>query len=149
MEVSFYQVTTTPTEKTVPKLLEKAYSANQRVVVLVDSQERLDLFNSVLWTYSTAAFLPHGSSQDAPETHSRQPIWLTTTVENPNQSQLIVVTSGVTIDAQSGFDRCIDIFDGNIPDLLAGAKARYKIYKDQGLTCVYWRQNLEGGWAQE
>ncbi len=146
MEVAFYQLTTTPLEKTLPKLLEKAYAANQMVVVVVDSQERLDLLNSVLWTYSTNAFLPHGSAADAPETHSRQPIWLTTKIENPNQASVIISTSGGFIDPSEGFSRCLDVFDGNLPDYLKQANERYKHYQSIGVSCVYWRQNLQGGW---
>lgn len=148
MEVAFYQLTTTSLEKTLPKLLEKAYAADQRAVVLIDSEERLALLNSSLWTYSTNAFLPHGSASDNPITHSRQPIWLTTKIENPNQASLIVVTSGQIIDSKSGFDRCIDIFDGNVADTLKEAEKRYQQYQAQGLTCVYWRQTLQGGWEK-
>lgn len=146
MEVAFYQLTTTPLEKALPKLLEKAYASNQRSVVLTDSQERLEMLNSVLWTYSTNAFLPHGSATDSPETHSRQPIWLTTKIENPNQANLIISTSGTVIDPSLGFDRCLDIFDGNIPDLLIKADERLKHYQNLGIACVYWRQNMQGAW---
>lgn len=146
MEVAFYQLTTTPLEKTLPKLLEKAYSANQRVVVVVDSQERLELLNSILWTYSTNVFLPHGSAADAPDTHSRQPIWLTTKIENPNQASVIISTSGILIDPSYSFNRCLDVFDGNIPDFLAKANERFKHYQSLEIPCVYWRQNMQGGW---
>lgn len=146
MEVAFYQLTTTPLEKTLPKLLEKAYSANQRVVVVVDSQERLELLNSILWTYSTNAFLPHGSAADTPETHSRQPIWLTTKIENPNQASVIISTSGALIETSNGFSRCLDVFDGNIPDFLTAANERFKRYQSLGVSCVYWRQNIQGSW---
>jgi DNA polymerase-3 subunit chi len=146
MEVAFYQLTTTPLEKMLPKLLEKTYASNQRAVVLVDSQERLELLNSVFWTYSTNAFLPHGSAADAPETHSRQPIWLTTEVENPNGASLIISTSGALIKPSSGFNRCLDVFDGNIPDFLTAANNRLKHYQNLGVACVYWRQNMQGGW---
>ncbi|MBY0280883.1 MAG: DNA polymerase III subunit chi [Alphaproteobacteria bacterium] len=146
MEVAFYQLTTTSLEKTLPKLLEKAYASNQRAVVLVDSQERLEFLNSVFWTYSTNAFLPHGSAADAPETHSRQPIWLTTKIENPNKASLIISTSGTLIDVSSGFSRCLDVFDGNIPEFLTEANKRFNHYQELGIDCVYWRQNMQGGW---
>jgi DNA polymerase III subunit chi len=148
MEVAFYQLTTTSLEKTLPKLLEKAYASGQRVVVLVDSQERLELLNSVLWTYSTNAFLPHGSAADASDTHSRQPIWLTTKLENPNQATVLVVTTGQVIEKQPEFTRLIDIFDGNVPEILKSAQERYKQYQTSGAPCVYWRQTLEGSWEK-
>jgi DNA polymerase-3 subunit chi len=148
MEVAFYQLTTTSLEKTLPKLLEKAYAAGQKVIVLIDSEERLGLLNSVLWTYSTNAFLPHGCAADDPITHSRQPIWLTTKIENPNQASVLVATAGQVIDSKLGFNRCIDIFDGNVPEILKEAQNRYRQYQDLGLPCLYWRQTLQGVWEQ-
>ena len=114
MEVAFYQLMSTSLEKTLAKLLEKVYESSQKAVVLLDSQERLEHLNSYLWTYSTAAFLPHGSPQDASLIAERQPIWLTTEFENPNQAQVIVVMTGETLKFEdNSFQRGLDLFDGN------------------------------------
>lgn len=149
MEVAFYQLMSASLEKTLAKLLEKVYESSQKAVVLLDSKERLEHLNSYLWTYSTAAFLPHGSSEDPSLVAERQPIWLTTEFENPNQSQVIVVTTGETLKFEGkSFQRGLDIFDGNDEEALKKAQERYQIYKNNGYSCVFWQQNLQGQWEK-
>jgi DNA polymerase-3 subunit chi len=149
MEVAFYQLTSTSLEKTLAKLLEKVYESSQKAVVLLDSKERLEQINSYLWTYSTAAFLPHGSAKDLSDYHERQPIWLTTDFENPNQAQVIVVANGETFFFENlGFQRGLDIFDGNDETALTQAQQRYNLYKQKNYQCIFWRQSLQGQWEK-
>ena len=134
-------------ERTLPKLLEKAYSTTQRAVVLLDSQERLEEVNSYLWTYSTLAFLPHGCEKDSAANADRQPIWLTTRFENPNQADVLVITSAEALVLEDlGFQKCLDLFDGNNESALQQARQRYEFYQQKGYSCVYWRQTLQGQW---
>ncbi len=149
MEVVFYQLTSTSMEKTLPKLLEKAFEASPRAVVLLDSQERLESVNASLWTYSTNAFLPHGCQKDSASSADRQPIWLTTHIENPNKADILVITSAETLtDNDLGFQKCLDLFDGNNETSLQQAEQRYQFYKQKGDDCVYWRQTLQGQWEK-
>jgi DNA polymerase-3 subunit chi len=150
IEVAFYQLTTTSLDKTLAKLLEKIYGSTQKAVILLDSQERVAQISSYLWTYSTLTFLPHGSAQDFGNDSARQPIWLTTEFENPNQAQVIVVTTGMVFQFEdTGFQRCLDIFDGNNESELEQAYKRFAYYKQNtGYNCVFWRQSLQGQWEQ-
>lgn len=149
MDIAFYHLTTSSLEKTLPKLLEKVYQSGVHSVVLIDSVERLKILNGVLWTYSTGAFLPHGSSEEPADTHSLQPIWLTTSPsENPNNATVLVVTSGQEITDFGGYTRCLDVFDGNDANSLDTANQRLKSYQDKGHKVVYWRQNLTGSWEK-
>jgi DNA polymerase-3 subunit chi len=148
--ISFYQLLTTPLEKTLPRLLEKIYASSKRAVVLVESEERLAQLDSVFWTYSTNAFLPHGSAKLDQEFHKRQPIWLTTLPhDNPNDAEVLVVTSGHQLDTLEPFQRVLDFFDGNTPTALANAQKRMDFYKNQGHSLTIWCQNLQGGWEEK
>lgn len=147
MDVAFYQLTSTSMEKTLPKLLEKIYNSNQRALVLLDSSERLEAVNSFLWTYATLSFLPHGCEKDSAVHAQRQPIWLTTHMENPNQANVLVMTSGETLVRDDlGFQKCLDLFDGNNETALQQARQRYQFYKQKGHVCTYWRQTVQGQW---
>lgn len=149
MDISFYHLTTTSLEKTLPKLLEKAHALGQRAVVVMDSDERLENMDSVLWTYASLAFLPHGSAKLPKHLHNQQPIWLTTSLENPNQASLLVVTDGQEIPADAPFLRCLDVFDGTHSNAQQAAQNRLNHYVARGDTCVYWQQTLEGGWQKQ
>ncbi len=149
MDIAFYHLTTSSLEKTLPKLLEKVYQSGVHSVVLIDSVERLKILNGVLWTYSTGAFLPHGSIDEPADTHALQPIWLTTLAsENPNNATVLVVTSSQEIADFGGYTRCLDVFDGNDTSSLDAARLRFKAYQDKGHIIVYWRQNLTGAWEK-
>lgn len=145
IDIAFYQLTFSSLEKTLPKLVEKVYESNQRSVVILDSQERIEALNSSLWTYSPSSFLPHGCSQDKPE---NQPIWLTSHFENPNQSEVVIITTGETLPFANNFKKALDIFEGQDKETLENAQMRYKYYQNNQYNCIYWRQNLKGQWEK-
>ena len=142
-DISFYQLTTTPREKTIPRLLEKAYEQGKRAVVLCDSEEALKNYNSSLWTYAQSAFLPHGYLGDPQD----QPIWLSQTADNVNGASVLVITTGQEVPNLSDYERCVDIFDGNIPDELEAANKRRETYKAAGHTVNFWQQTPQGAWV--
>ena len=45
----------------VCKIIEKSYAINKKCLLLCNSEEEVDLFDSKLWTYSKLSFIPHGS----------------------------------------------------------------------------------------
>ena len=63
-EVGFYHLTRSTLDEALPRLLEKAYAAGNRVLVRVGDPERLELLNRALWTYGKESFLPHGTRSD-------------------------------------------------------------------------------------
>lgn len=141
MEVSFYQLLKTPLEKALPKLVEKIYQNGYRVLIVCDTQERVEMLNNVLWTFSPGAFIPHGCEGDA----KRQPIWLTTELTNANNANLVIITNGMFVPGDS-FEKCLDIFDGNDETSLKNARSRYADYKNAGFKMAFWQQNETGAW---
>ncbi len=91
-EVGFYHLTRSTLDEALPRLLEKAYAAGNRVLVRVGDPERLELLNRALWTYGKESFLPHGTRSDG--FAEEQPIYLTTQVENPNGATILVLVDG-------------------------------------------------------
>jgi len=146
--VHFYHLTSSPMERALPKLLEKAYAGGFRTIVLAEDEEKVDRLNTILWTYEEGSFLPHGSAKDAePE---KQPIFLTSTPpETGGEKQILCITSGQLSRATDAFERVLDIFDGSHDDQLSAARARWKIYKEQGVSLVYHQQTESGGWQQK
>ncbi len=142
-EIQFYHLLTTPLERALPKLMEKAYAAGMRALVH-GSEAQCALLDRALWTYHPNAFLPHGTKHDPqPE---RQPIYLSSGEENPNGATLLVIVSGDTYDGTGPFTRVLDIFDGTDETKLAEARARWKHYRSQGFVLAYNRQKDDGGW---
>ena len=131
-EIGFYHLLSTPLERALPRLLERAVGQGHRVVVQAGSPERVEHLNALLWTYDEAGFLPHGASRDG--NAAAQPIWLTDRAENPNGATILFLVDGVAADGFDGFARCIDMFDGNDPDAVQAARNRWRAASSAGHT---------------
>ena len=147
VDIRFYQLQKSPLEKSLPRLLEKVYATGSRAVLLVESEERLQDLDLRLWTYATQAFLPHGSARDG--FAEDQPLWLTTTLENPNQASILVVTSGQYIQNFFSFEKCLDLFNGYDEDAVIQARQRWKAYQRDGHEITYWFQDEQEKWHKK
>jgi DNA polymerase III subunit chi len=144
-EVGFYHLRTTPLERALPQLIERALAAGHRIVVMAGSEERVMALDTLLWTYSDASFLPHGTARDG--NAARQPVWLTAADENPNRATMLVLLDGARAAGLDAFARVCDMFDGNDEAAVAAARERWRAAKTGGHALTYWQQT-ETGWEK-
>lgn len=145
-DIQFYHLLTTPLERALPKLMEKALSANMNTIIRTTNEDQMHQLNDALWNYTERSFLPHGASTDP--NAEQQPIYLTVGDENPNSASLLVVTNGQHIDQLDGFDKLLDMFDGHDEDAVVAARERWKAYKEAGHEISYNQQQKDGGWKK-
>jgi DNA polymerase-3 subunit chi len=146
VEIGFYHLRSTPLERVLPRLLERALSRGYRVVIRAASAERVEHLNTALWTYEEASFLPHGSARDG--NAAAQPIWLTERDESPNAASMLVLVDGVEAGDCSSFARCADLFDGNDGAAVEAARTRWRRARAAGHTLTYWQQT-GSGWEKK
>jgi DNA polymerase-3 subunit chi len=144
MQVTFYELIATSLEKTLPKILEKVYESGLKAVVRT-TEELLKSIDSNLWTYTTMGFLPHGSSSSPSEFLTHQPIWLTSSDDNPINATVLVITTQIYI-TDGGYERLVDIYDGNQPTSIQKARERMANYNLAGNEVACWKQTLKGTW---
>jgi DNA polymerase-3 subunit chi len=144
-EIGFYHLRTTPLERALPRILERALAEGHRVVVMAGSAERVDHLDALLWTYDEASFLPHGTARDGGA--ERQPVWLTTGDENPNGATMLVLVDGARSARLDGYARCCDVFDGNDDAAVTAARPRRREAKAAGHRLIYWEQS-QGKWEK-
>ncbi|HEY1260895.1 MAG TPA: DNA polymerase III subunit chi [Stellaceae bacterium] len=144
-EIGFYHLLSTPLERALPRLLERARREGYRIVVRAGSTERVKQLDALLWTYDEASFLPHGSASEG--NAAVQPIWLTDSDENPNGAAMLVLVDGIEAADVAGFTRCADLFDGNDESAVAAARQRWRSAREAGHTLTYWQQTANG-WEQ-
>ena len=145
-EVSFYHLQRMPLDQVLPKLLERVLERGMQAVVLAGSAERVEHLNDVLWTYDAGSFLPHGSADDgSPE---RQPVYLTTSEENPNGAGFLCLVDGGQPAFLGSFQRVLDLFDGNDERAVEAARTRWKAAKAAGFEVTYWKQSDAGRWEK-
>ena len=145
-EISFYQLTTTPVEKALPKLLEKIISQGLRTLILTASEETAETLATQLWTYHPNSFLPHGTRKDG--FVENQPIFISHLEDNPNFSEVLVVLDGrIPISIQK-FKRALDLFEGRDEEDLKEAEKRWEFYMKENHTLAYWTQGADGTWQK-
>ncbi len=146
-DVSFYHLTRSTLEQTLPRLLEKALQGGARCVVMAGSPERVEALSAHLWTWDPNSFLPHGSARDGQA--PLQPVWLTDQDENPNAATMLFLTDGARSEKIADYARCFELFDGRDEAAVGTARERWKIYRDAGHAVSYWQQNDKGGWEKK
>ena len=146
-EMLFYHLEHQPLERVLPTLLEKSLERGWRVVVQASSEERIEALDAHLWTFRDDSFLPHGTWREA-EARS-QPILLTVNPDNPNGATVRFLIEGAMIpeDAEA-YQRIVLIFDGEDPEAVAGARARWSEGKAQGFEVAYWQTDERGRWQK-
>jgi DNA polymerase-3 subunit chi len=147
-EVLFYHLSSSPIERNLPEMLEKALARGWRVILRCGSEPGMAQLDAQLWTYRDDAFLPHGTT--AAGHPARQPIYLTLGDENPNDARVLMLVDGARATPQemAGFDRTCLIFDGADPRALESARTDWRLVRAAGLPAVYWAQ--EGGrWVRK
>jgi DNA polymerase-3 subunit chi len=147
MNVGFYQLTKSNVETALPKLLNLTLQAGKRGLVKLGKGGNLSELDDLLWTHDNYSWLPHGSKED--KYSSLHPIWITTGLENPNQSEFVFMLDTYEPDELVGFERCFDLFDGNDQKALADARNRWKILNGQGHDLHYWQQGDDGKWMEK
>jgi DNA polymerase III subunit chi len=151
-EVLFYHLKGQTPEQVLPALLQKSLERGWRVVVQASSDERVEALDAHLWTWRDDSFLPHGTSRDAEA--AQQPIMLTATADNPNGATVRFLVDGAEMtddlaDASKGYERIVMLFDGDDPDALEAARARWTKAKTAGAEVTYWRADENGRWQRQ
>jgi DNA polymerase-3 subunit chi len=146
-EIRFYHLVSRSLESALPEILAKAYGGGRRVVVKAGDAAMVERLNELLWTWNPDSFLPHGAAKDG--FAEQQPIWLTAADENPNDADVLVLAGGATSADCGSFALCCDMLDGNDPQQVEAARARWKQYKDAGYDVTYWKQTDSGGWEKK
>ncbi len=141
-EIGFYHLKTTPLERALPQLLERALKGGYRILLRAGSSERVEHLNQLLWTYDDASFLPHGSARDGHV--DRQPIFLTAAEGNPNAATMLVLVDGARPAGLGDFKRVCDMFDGNDAAAVEAARQRWRDAKAAGHDLTYWEQTPTG-----
>jgi len=146
-EALFYHLERQPLERVLPSLVERTLERGWRATVQVGSEERLEALDTLLWTYREESFLPHGTRRDG--NPGLQPVYLTTSEENPNGSHVRFLVDGAEAGDLAGYQRVVYLFDGRDEAAVAKAREQWKAAKAAGLEATYWQQSPEGRWEKK
>jgi DNA polymerase III subunit chi len=147
-EILFYQLNGQKLEQVLPPLLQRSLERGWRVVVQASSDERVEALDAHLWTWRDDAFLPHGTWREAQA--AEQPVLLTVNAENPNGAvvRFLIEGAGMPADAAT-YQRLVLLFDGDDPEAMETARARWTGAKNEGFDVTYWRTDEHGRWQRQ
>ena len=146
-DVWFYHLERTSLDQALPELLEKTLARGWRALVRSTARDRVEHLDGWLWSYRDDSFLPHGTQLEPMA--ERQPILITTEMDNANGANALFLIDGAEPGDVSGFERCVLLFDGRDEGALKAARGRWSGFKAAGATVSYWRQGENGGWRKE
>ena len=147
-EILFYHLQHQPLERVLPTLLEKSLERGWRVVVQTASEERAEALDAHLWTFREDIFLPHGTRREGEA--REQPILLTLHDDNPNGARVRFLIDGAPLPADvAAYDRIVLIFNGEDPDAVDAARARWSEAKQNGFAVTYWQPDERGRWQRK
>ncbi len=145
-EVWFYHLERSSLDQVLPDLLERTLARGWKAIVRSPVQDRLEQLDGWLWTWRDDSFLPHGLAGEPMA--ERQPVLLSTGLENPNGANALFLIEGAEPGDISPYERCILLFDGRDEAALALARRRWSAFKTEGYPTSYWRQ-AERGWEKQ
>jgi DNA polymerase III subunit chi len=146
-EILFYHLKGQTPEQVLPALLQKSLERGWRVVVQASSEERIEALDAHLWTWRDDSFLPHGTWREAEAT--QQPILLTVSDHNPNGATVRFLVDGALMPENvAAYERVVLLFDGEDPDAVDAARARWSEAKSAGFEVTYWQADERGRWER-
>jgi DNA polymerase-3 subunit chi len=113
------------------RIAEKAYLAQQNIVVLLEDAETLRRFDELLWTFGDGSFVPHDSVVAA-DSACEAPVALTTGALPAGHADVLLNLSGAVPPFYERFARVAEFLDAR-PEVRAGGRERFKFYRGKSL----------------
>ncbi|MFT5704035.1 MAG: DNA polymerase-3 subunit chi [Rickettsiales bacterium] len=142
MEINFYQVDDI-IYKSIAPLLGKVLDENKKALIYCqDEAQKVEIDNG-LWSFSKTKFVPHSTSADKLD-HSTQPIFITSSEENPNKAEYLIMLTETGEEMLKQFDKIFYFFgSGEVKD----ARRLWTKYKKQSASLNFYRKN-NGAWEK-
>ncbi len=114
--------------------IEKAFQAEERVLVWLDNDAEVAAFDDLLWTFADRSFIPHepiGPDSDWDES----PVLLSAAREPSTAPQVIVNLASTAPPGLERATRIIEVIDADAARRQAG-RQRFKHYRTLGVEPV-------------
>jgi DNA polymerase III subunit chi len=113
------------------RVVDKAFQAEQRVLVCLESATELATFDDLLWSFAQDSFVPH-EPLTAESDWEETPVLLSVQ-QPPAASADVIVNLATTLPPDlANTPSVIEIIDADATRRQAG-RVRYKQYRDQGV----------------
>lgn len=146
-EVYFYHLTHTRLEVALPKILERALSAEWSVELRIGMERDEETISDAIWKGPDESFLPNClEDSDKLQDH---PIVLSKSSLSEVRDCLIVIDQvNLKENEVKKFKRVCLLFDAKNEVELTNARETWKSLSDDGVNTVYWAED-QGTWKRK
>jgi DNA polymerase-3 subunit chi len=113
------------------RVVDKAFGAEQRVLVWLDDAAALQSFDDLLWTFAQDSFIPH-EPLGAESNWEDSPVLLSCGAAPPPGVEVLINLSALVPPVAPSASRVIEIIDADPARRQAG-RARFKQYRALGI----------------
>jgi DNA polymerase-3 subunit chi len=113
------------------RIAEKAYLANQRVVVWCDDAALLPKVDDLLWTFGDGTFVPH-DTVTADGAACEAPVALTTGALPEGHSDVLINLGNTVPACFEKFARVAEFLDAR-PEVRSAGRERFKVYRGKSI----------------
>lgn len=113
------------------RVIDKAFQAEQRVLVCFDNDADLQAFDDLLWTFADQAFIPH-EAVNAESDWEEAPVLLSAGKAPPGSADVLINLASNVPAAAAATARVMEIIDADPARRQAG-RVRFKQYREQGI----------------
>jgi DNA polymerase-3 subunit chi len=146
-DIRFYHMEQATLDQALPMIVMKAWQSGENVMVRVPDKREASRLNDLLWSFRADSFIPHG--MDGDKHADAQPVFVTVNDENMNEANILILTHGCAHPSVADFKMTCEMLDGRVDSQITDARARWKIYKDDGHDLTYWQQDENGKWGKK
>jgi len=128
--IDFYvqkQINQTTHEHLICKITEKAWQNQHEIFLLCANTEQVNRLDELLWTFSSASFIPHSSTCD----DGGETVILSTEKKTLRNYEILINLTNDVPEYAGKFSRIIESTGYN-EAMRANARGKYKYYKDRG-----------------
>jgi DNA polymerase-3 subunit chi len=112
------------------RVLEKAYLAQQRVLVACADDAAAQRLDELLWTFGDGSFVPHEPVRTA-DTPIEAPVAITSGPRPNGQWDVLLNLADPVPNDWQQFERVAEVLDAD-PGTRAAARERFRVYRDGG-----------------
>jgi len=151
-EVLFYHLERRALDDVLPGMIEKTLERGWRALICVESSDRADAVDNLLWTYNEQTFLPYAQTGECDP--KRQPVLITVEEDNANGANVLFLVGGATPPAwdepaTKSLTRVVVMFDGRDSEVLARARTAWSAAKAAGNDVTYWKESASGKFEKQ
>ena len=113
------------------RLAENHFLAGERVLIVVDDQNRAVTLDRFMWVWDKGSFLPHSLANGSVDCLD-EPVVVSCSEHNPNRARVLIMGCPCSEKFIGRFDLVYDFAETYDDQLAEAARARFRNYRSHG-----------------